>query len=89
MKTKLTKMIMSSLAFTVGRPVTLQSIASSRITIGMFGSGFIEMLARQITHDLQTIRDTIAPGQSPIASNHRRFWRDPERPGANSQASGF
>jgi cytochrome c peroxidase len=48
----------------LGRPVTLQSIANSRVTIGMFGSGFIEMLARQITHDLQTIRDTTAPGQS-------------------------
>jgi di-heme oxidoreductase (putative peroxidase) len=47
----------------LGRPVTLQSIADSRVTIGMFGSGFIEMLARQITHDLQTIRDTVAPGQ--------------------------
>jgi hypothetical protein len=48
----------------LGRPVTLQSIANSRVTIGMFGSGFIEMLARQITHDLQTIRDTVAPGHS-------------------------
>ena len=48
----------------LGRPVTLQSIANSRVTVGMFGSGFIEMLARQITHDLQAIRDTIAPGQS-------------------------
>src|SRR5262249_26126876 len=40
----------------LGRPVTLQSIANSRVTIGMFGSGFIEMLARQITRDLQAIR---------------------------------
>jgi len=53
----------------LGRPVTLQSIADSRITIGMFGSGFIEMLARQITRDLQAIRDTIEPGQSqPLVS---------------------
>jgi len=48
----------------LGRPVTLQSIANSRVTIGVFGSGFIEMLARQITHDLQAIRDMVAPGQS-------------------------
>src|SRR5262249_13301359 len=53
----------------LGRPVTLQSIANSRVTIGMFGSGFIEMLARQITRDLQAIRDTIGPGQSqPLVS---------------------
>src|SRR5262249_48707266 len=30
--------------------------------LGMFGSGFIEMLARQITADLQGIRDGIPPG---------------------------
>lgn len=47
-----------------GVPVTLQNIADSRKTIGMFGAGFIEMLARQITADLQSIRDTISPGQS-------------------------
>lgn len=45
-----------------GSPVKLQSIADSRKTIGMFGSGFIEMLARQITRDLQAIRDQTAPG---------------------------
>ncbi|HEY6990495.1 MAG TPA: di-heme oxidoredictase family protein [Bryobacteraceae bacterium] len=47
-----------------GIPVTLQSIANSRKTVGMFGSGFIEMLARQITADLQSIRDATAPGNS-------------------------
>src|SRR6185437_14054153 len=36
----------------------------SRKTIGMFGSGYIEMLARQITADLQRIRDALVPGQS-------------------------
>ena len=30
----------------------------------MFGSGFIEMLARQMTADLQAIRDGLAPGGS-------------------------
>ena len=35
-----------------------------RATPGMFGAGYLEMLARQMTDDLQTIRDTIRPGQS-------------------------
>lgn len=47
-----------------GQPVTLQTIANSRATLGMFGSGFIEMLARQITADLQAIRDATPPGGS-------------------------
>jgi len=42
----------------------LQNIANNRATLGMFGSGFIEMLARQITEDLQSIRDGIGPGGS-------------------------
>lgn len=46
-----------------GEPITLQSF-NSRATLGMFGSGFIEMLARQITEDLQAIRDAIPPGGS-------------------------
>jgi len=48
----------------LGRPVTLQTIANSRKTIAMFGSGFVEMLARQITADLQAIRDTTPFGTS-------------------------
>ena len=48
----------------LGRSTNLQSIANSRKTIGMFGSGFIEMLARQITADLQKERDSIVPGQT-------------------------
>lgn len=47
-----------------GEPVTLDRIANSRATLGMFGSGYVEMLARQMTADLQTIRDSIAPGGS-------------------------
>lgn len=47
-----------------GLAVNLQSIANSRNTLGMFGSGYIEMLARQITADLQAIRDTIPAGGS-------------------------
>jgi hypothetical protein len=47
-----------------GEEVTLQTIANSRATLGMFGSGFIEMLARQMTAELQTIRNTLQPSQS-------------------------
>jgi hypothetical protein len=45
-----------------GQFATLQDIANERKTIGMNGSGFIEMLARQMTGDLQAIRDSLAPG---------------------------
>lgn len=47
-----------------GSPALLDNIANSRATLGMNGSGYIEMLARQITADLQTIRDGIVPGGS-------------------------
>ncbi|MCA9655201.1 MAG: thiol oxidoreductase [Myxococcales bacterium] len=50
----------------LGNPVTLQSIANERNTLGMFGSGYIEMLARQITEDLQAIRDDLDPGDSSV-----------------------
>jgi hypothetical protein len=45
-------------------PAQLQTIANSRATLGMFGSGYIEMLARQITEDLQAIRNVTPPGGS-------------------------
>jgi hypothetical protein len=45
-----------------GQFVTLQTIANERKTIGMNGSGFIEMLARQMTADLQAIRDSTGAG---------------------------
>jgi hypothetical protein len=51
-----------------GQPIILQSF-NSRATLGMFGSGFIEMLARQITEDLQAIRDAIRPGGSAALSS--------------------
>jgi len=38
----------------IGRVVNLQTIGSSRATLGMFGSGYIEMVARQMTEDLPT-----------------------------------
>jgi hypothetical protein len=58
----------------VGRTVTLQNIANSRNTLGMFGSGFIELLARQMTADLQAIRDSIpAGGWKPLVSKGVSF----------------
>jgi cytochrome c peroxidase len=45
-----------------GQPAQLATVANSRRTLGMFGSGFIEMLARQMTGDLRAIRDGIRPG---------------------------
>jgi cytochrome c peroxidase len=57
-----------------GTPMTLQTMANSRKTIGMFGAGFIEMLARQMTADLQSIRNTLQPGQSqPLVSKGISF----------------
>lgn len=47
-----------------GLPVTLQTIGNSRKTVGMFGSGYIEMLARQMTADLLAIRNSVSSGQS-------------------------
>jgi hypothetical protein len=46
-----------------GKPVTLDSATNDRKTIGMNGSGFIEMLARQMTADLQAERDATPPGK--------------------------
>jgi hypothetical protein len=48
----------------LGHPVTVPSIANERATLSMFGSGFIEMLARQMTAELQAIRDATPPGGS-------------------------
>jgi mono/diheme cytochrome c family protein len=57
-----------------GAAVDLHNIANSRATLGMFGSGYIEMLARQMTADLQAIRDSIRPGEAkPLASKGISF----------------
>lgn len=53
---------------------TMGAIANSRSTLGMFGSGYIEMLARQMTADLQAIRDTLTPGDAaPLTSKGVQF----------------
>src|SRR5215470_9982279 len=48
----------------LGNPVFLQTIADSRKTIGMFGSGYLEMIARQMTAELRSVRDNALPGTS-------------------------
>lgn len=47
-----------------GHLVTMDTLGNSRATLGMFGSGYIEMLSRQITQDLQRLRDRIDPGEA-------------------------
>jgi hypothetical protein len=47
-----------------GRLVTMENATNDRKTIGMNGSGFVEMLARQMTADLQAERDATPPGNS-------------------------
>ncbi|MFN8062299.1 MAG: di-heme oxidoredictase family protein [Vicinamibacterales bacterium] len=58
----------------LGVPVSLQTVANSRNTLGMFGSGFVEMLARQMTRDLQAARDATPPGgATPLRSKGIAF----------------
>jgi Di-haem oxidoreductase, putative peroxidase len=47
-----------------GKLVTMENATNDRKTIGMNGSGFVEMLARQMTADLQAQRDATPPGSS-------------------------
>lgn len=47
-----------------GKPISLQNVGDFRATTGMFGAGYIEMLARQITAELHIIRDSIKMGQT-------------------------
>src|SRR5499427_4303956 len=47
-----------------GQFVTLDNATNDRKTIGMSGSGFIEMLARQMTADLRAELDGTPPGNS-------------------------
>lgn len=57
-----------------GNPVTLQTVGNSRATPGLFGAGYIEMLARQMTDDLQQIRNGVRPGESiPLSSKGVSF----------------
>ncbi|MBM3735790.1 MAG: thiol oxidoreductase [Acidobacteria bacterium] len=48
----------------IGRPVSLDTVGNWRASVGMFGAGYIELLAREMTARLQSIRDRIEPGQA-------------------------
>jgi hypothetical protein len=47
-----------------GRAITAFNFANSRATPGMFGAGYYEMLAREMTADLEGIANSIQPGHS-------------------------
>jgi hypothetical protein len=61
--------------------VSLPTVRNARSTPSLFGAGYLEMLARQITEDLQRARDTMAPGQSKaLVSTGISFGRLVRRP---------
>ena len=64
--------------------VTLQNVANLRRTTGMFGAGYLEMLARQMTSNLQTIRDSLKLGESkPLVSKGVSFgWLTRQKDGS-------
>lgn len=47
-----------------GQPVSLQTVGNFRATTGLFGAGYLEMLARQMTAELQAIRERIGLGET-------------------------
>jgi len=47
-----------------GNFVTMENAANDRKTIGMNGSGYLEMVARQMTSELRSIVSLTAPGSS-------------------------
>ena len=47
----------------------METAFNERKTIAMNGSGFIEMLARQMTAELQAERNSISPGASVVLSS--------------------
>ncbi len=49
-----------------GQPVTLATVGNSRRSPGMFGGGYIEMLAREMTAELQAIRDGMRRGETRV-----------------------
>lgn len=54
--------------------VLLDTVGNSRSTPGMFGAGYLEMLAREITTDLHAIRDTMKLGDTrPLVSKGISF----------------
>ena len=67
-----------------GAFATLEKIGNYRATVGMFGSGLIEMLARQMTADLRSIRDGLAPGASAALTSKGVDFGDLQRFGDGS-----
>ncbi len=47
-----------------GRALSLQTVANQRSSTGMFGAGYLEMLAREMTVELQAQRNALALGES-------------------------
>lgn len=47
-----------------GQPALPESMSNLRASPGMFGAGYLEMLARQITAALQSIRNRMRPGDT-------------------------
>ena len=47
-----------------GKVASLMTAANIRSTTGMFGAGYLEMLARQMTEELQITRDSVRLGQT-------------------------
>jgi hypothetical protein len=69
--------------------VKLSDIANLRASPGMFGAGYIEMLAREITEDLQTIRNSIRIGESRVlVSKGIQFGRLARRTDGTWDATG-
>jgi hypothetical protein len=55
---------------------TLQTAANLRRTTGMFGAGYLEMLARQMTAELQATRDSLLLGETqPLIAKGVSFGR--------------
>lgn len=64
-----------------GNFATLQNVADERKTVGMFGSGYLEMLARQMTADLEATCDRMPAGTSAaLASKGVSFGTIARRP---------
>ena len=47
-----------------GKVASVMTAANLRSTTGMFGAGYLEMLARQMTEELQATRDSVRLGQT-------------------------
>ena len=69
--------------------VTLQTAANLRKSTGMFGAGYLEMLARQMTAELQATRDTIRLGETkPLSANGVSFGKLTHRKDGTWDTSG-